>query len=122
MNLHYLYSAAEFDFSRIPTDSDLVSVATTIGYGWDLLAPFLSIDEGTVEKIKEDYGYSTEKQIFQLLKAWKKKHGGISTFKGLLKSMRECDAVNVDWIMLQKELGFNRGKKSNENLLDIMCT
>ena len=75
-----------------------------------MLAPFLSIDEGTVEKIEEDYGYSTEEQIFQLLKTWKKNHGARSTFGELLKSMRKCDAVNVDWIMLQSKLGFSRGK------------
>ena len=80
-----------------------------------MLAHFLSIDEETVEKIEEDYGYSTETQIVQLLKAWKKKHGVRSTFRELLKSMRECDAVNVDWIMLQTKLGFSRGKNSNDN-------
>jgi len=106
-------ATGSFDFSRIPENRDLVFVASTIGYGWKTLADFLSIDEGTVEKIEEDYGYNTETQIVQLLKAWKKKHGARSTFRELLKSMRECKAVSVDWFMLQKELGFSSGKNNN---------
>jgi len=75
-----------------------------------MLATFLSVDRPNVERIKIDYGYSTVEQVFHLLQAWKRKLGNRATYRALFTSMRECDAVSIDWTMLNTKLGFSLGK------------
>lgn len=94
------------DVSRIPSDSDLVTVALAIGYGWEMLAACLSINRTTVERIKLDYSNRTIDQIFKVLQVWKQNMGFRATFEELFKTMRECETVSVEWETLQTKLGF----------------
>ena len=90
--------------SRTPTDRDLVTIAKTIGNGWEMLAAFLSIDQPKVERIKQEFPHSIEGQVFQLLLAWRGINGSEASYEELFKSIQECGSVSVEWDMLEATL------------------
>ncbi|XP_052800282.1 uncharacterized protein LOC128231463 isoform X2 [Mya arenaria] len=91
---------------KVPSDRELVSIAPSIGSGWELLAAMLDVKRPAVERIKLDHGYSSVEQIYNMLQHWKQRNANKATFKALLKEMKDCNSVTIDWEELREKLGF----------------
>ena len=97
--------------SSIPNDKDFVVIADSIGFGWEFLAAYMSIDRPTVERLKMDHTRAID-QCYHLLLAWKRKVRNDATYEKLFTSIRDCEKLTVDWTKIQTHLGFGIGKKA----------
>ncbi|WAR01904.1 Y1677-like protein, partial [Mya arenaria] len=66
----------------------------------------LDVKRPAVERIKLDHGYSSVEQIYNMLQHWKQRNANKATFKALLKEMKDCNSVTIDWEELREKLGF----------------
>jgi len=96
--------------SSIPNDKDLVHIASSFGFGCELLAACLSIDRPTVERLKMDHTRAID-QCYNLLLTWKRKVRNEATYEKLFKAMHDCEDLTVDWTKIETHLGFRIGKK-----------
>ncbi|XP_060589621.1 probable serine/threonine-protein kinase roco6 [Ruditapes philippinarum] len=79
------------------TEKYLTKVAQTIGQNWELLGPMLGISKVDVERIKMDHNHCTETAIFYMLHKWNMQCPNQNTMGDLINTMKECEAISVDW-------------------------
>ncbi|XP_060580261.1 uncharacterized protein LOC132737045 [Ruditapes philippinarum] len=79
------------------TEKYLTKVAQTIGQNWELLGPMLGVSKVDVERIKMDHKHCTETAIFYMLHKWNMQCPDQNTMGDLINTMKECEALSVDW-------------------------
>ncbi|XP_060557317.1 uncharacterized protein LOC132717775 isoform X2 [Ruditapes philippinarum] len=87
----------EKGLQKIVTEKDLTKVAQTIGQNWELLGPMLGVSKVDVERIKMDHKHCTETAIFYMLHKWNMQCPDQNTMGDLINTMKECEALSVDW-------------------------
>ncbi|KAH3829503.1 hypothetical protein DPMN_131499, partial [Dreissena polymorpha] len=97
--------SVDVNVDRTPSDKQLVDLASTIGNGWEMLAAYLDISSASLDQIKADNSRHVER-VYQMFLLWRRRKTNSATLRMLLKNMKECEAVVVDWEGVRERLGF----------------
>ncbi|KAH3829222.1 hypothetical protein DPMN_131216 [Dreissena polymorpha] len=73
-----------------------------------MLAVCLDISLASVDQIKADNNRHVER-VYQMFLRWRRRKTYSATLRTLLKNMKECEEVVVDWEGVRERLGFGLG-------------
>ncbi|XP_052801203.1 uncharacterized protein LOC128231953 isoform X2 [Mya arenaria] len=100
-------SASTFEkLDKVPSERELVTIAQTIGSGWQLLATMLGVKKPAVERIILDNLKSLD-QIRSMLQHWKQEKAHNATFRALLSEIKKCPNVTIDLEEIKGKLGID---------------
>ncbi|XP_053387326.1 uncharacterized protein LOC123542028 [Mercenaria mercenaria] len=83
---------------RRVTDKDLTRIAESLGKNWMLLGVNLGFSVDEIERMEIDYATSgVATSIFYMLFEWSERNSDTATFNVLIKAMKECEQLSVNW-------------------------
>ncbi|XP_053387278.1 uncharacterized protein LOC128551032 [Mercenaria mercenaria] len=83
---------------RRVTDKDLKRLSESIGKNWMLLGVELGFSMDEIERLEIDYAVSgVATSIFYMLFEWSERNSHTATFNVLIKAMKECEQLSVNW-------------------------